>query len=179
MGQPGVGPIDPTSFERVVEEFADRVFSIALRITGSQQDAEDALQETFLSAYRNWGQFRGEAALSTWLYRIAVNAALQRVRQRPPVAPLEESGYDATDVPDWSSELPGRVEELELYDRIEEGLLRLPEDYRLAVVLRDVEGLSTAEAAETLEISEAALKSRLHRGRVLLRQYLERYLFER
>ena len=177
MGELEEGPLTRAVFERVVEEFADRVYSIALRITGRHEDAEDALQETFLSAYRNWDEFRGEAQRSTWLYRIAVNAALQRVRQRRDDTPLEDLGYESEDVPDWSTDLPADVERSELLRELEAALGRLPEDLRVVVVLRDVGGLSTAEAAEALQISEAAHKSRLHRGRALLRQHLQQYLF--
>ncbi len=176
MRPPREGPIDPAAFEGLVEEYADRLYSLALRVTGSAQDAEDAVQDAFHAAYRQREQFRGEAAVGTWLYRIALNAALQRVRARRPAPSLDDPGYDRARVVDWSQDLARRAETGELRETIERGLARLPEDERVALVLRDVEGFSTAEAAETLQVSEAALKSRLHRGRVLLRQYLADYL---
>lgn len=167
---------DQILFERLVEEFADRIYGVALRITGSASDAEDVVQDTFLAAFRHWGSFRGEAAPSTWLYRIAVNEALQRVRRRRPVTYLEETGLDASQVADWTEEIHRRAELSELREQLEEGIARLPEDYRVVLVLRDVEGLATVEVAEVLELSEAAVKSRLHRARLLLRQHLATYL---
>src|SRR5919202_6048430 len=88
MRPPREGPIDPDAFEGLVEEYADRLYSLALRITGSEEDAHDAVQDTYLSAFRQRAQFRGDADVGTWLYRIAVNAALQRVRARRPVETL-------------------------------------------------------------------------------------------
>lgn len=163
-------------FERMVEEFADRIYGVALRITGSASDAEDVVQDTFLAAFRHWTSFRGEAAPSTWLYRIAVNESLMRIRGRRPVTYLDETGYDAPQVADWSEEIHRRAELSELREQLEQGIARLPEDYRVVLVLRDVEGLATAEVAEVLDLSEAAVKSRLHRARALLRQHLATYL---
>jgi RNA polymerase sigma-70 factor (ECF subfamily) len=179
MQPPREGPIDPAAFAGLVEEYADRLYSLAVRITGSAEDARDAVQDTFLSAYRQRAQFRAEADLGTWLYRIAVNAALQRVRARRPVEYLDDTGYDRTHIVDWSDDLARRAEIGELRLIIEQGIARLPDEARVALVLRDVEGLSTAEAADILEISETALKSRLHRARLLLRQYLADYLEDR
>ncbi|HLZ07615.1 MAG TPA: sigma-70 family RNA polymerase sigma factor [Chloroflexota bacterium] len=166
-------------FELLVDEYGDRIYAAALRITGMPADAEDVLQETFLQAYEHRATFRGEASPATWLYRIAVNAALARLRQRRPTVYLEETGYDTPPVVDWSNDLGRRVEAAELREQLETGISRLPVDFRVVVVLRDAEGLSTTEVARTLELSEAAVKSRLHRGRVLLRQFLAEYLVDR
>jgi RNA polymerase sigma-70 factor (ECF subfamily) len=170
---PREGPID---LEGLVGEYADRVYAIALRITGSPEEAEDATQDVFLSAFRNRDQFRNEANVGTWLYRIAVNAALQIVRKRRPVEPLEDTGYASDHVLDWSAELFRRLELSELRSALEQGIALLPEDTRVALVLRDVEQFSTTETAAILEISEAAVKSRVRRARVLLRQYLTDHL---
>jgi len=170
---------DRQAFEALVGAYLDRMFSVALGITGSREDAEDALQDALVSAYRNWTEFRGESSGATWLYRIMVNAALQRVRRRHPEDYLTATGYAQESVTDWSEDLVRRVEANELRDVLERGILLLPEELRAALVLRDVEGLSTAEAAVVLDLSEAALKSRLHRARVLLRQYLSEYLESR
>ncbi|HEV8636759.1 MAG TPA: sigma-70 family RNA polymerase sigma factor [Chloroflexota bacterium] len=169
-------PISERAFEELIERYADRVYSIALRITGSPEDAEDATQDAFLAAYQHRTAFRGASAVSTWLYRIAVNAALQRVRTRRPVASLPPGDEEGIAVVDWSEDVPRRVELGELHKVIERGIAALPESERAALVLRDVEGLSTAEAAAVLELTEAALKSRVHRARVLLRRYLADYL---
>jgi RNA polymerase sigma-70 factor (ECF subfamily) len=175
MAIPGQGPLDRTEFEQVVAEYADRLYSIALRITGSPPDAEDAVQEAFLSAFRHLGQFRGESNPRTWLYRITVNAALQRVRERPLREYLEEPSALVDYPEDWSRRAEDPATVAELRAQVETALSNLAPDFRAAVVLRDVEGLSAREAAQILEISEAALKSRLHRGRLLLREQLDEY----
>lgn len=176
MRPPSVGRIDPETFEGLVEEYADRIYSIALRITASPEEAEDATQDAFLSAFLARDSFRGDASLSTWLYRIAVNAALQRLRKHRDITYLDATGYESAWVADWSEDLPRRVEHRELHEVLERGIALLPEDERVVLVLRDVEGFSTSEAADILSVSDAALKSRLHRARVLLRQYLADYL---
>jgi RNA polymerase sigma-70 factor (ECF subfamily) len=167
---------DREAFEALVEQYLDRLYRAALRLTGSPQDAEDALQDALLSAYQHWGEFRHASAGGTWLYRITVNAALSRARRRRPEEYLTDTGYGQPDVVDWSEDLARRVEADELRSVLESGIVRLHEDYRVVLVLRDVEGLSTAEAATILDLSEAAVKSRLHRARVLLRQFISTYL---
>jgi RNA polymerase sigma-70 factor (ECF subfamily) len=181
MRFPPQDPPDPEQFQQLVEEYADRVYGIALRITGSELDAEDALQETFLSIFRGLGGFREEAAFSTWVYRIAVNAALQIRRHRPPSeTTLSETGFHEQQVRDWSeARVESEAERHALVEAIEQGIRLLPEEFAVAVILRDVEGLSTGEAAAVLQIGEAALKSRLHRGRVLLRQHLAAFFADR
>lgn len=165
------GTPDLVAFEQLVAEYGDRVYGIALRLTGSPSDAEDVMQEAFLQAFRSWSSFRGEAAPTTWLYRIAVNKALERVRSRRNVELLSERAADE-DLPDWSTDAVQAVLRGELRQHLEAGITRLPEELRPTLILRDVEGLSTSETAAALDISEAAVKSRLHRARVLLRGYL-------
>jgi RNA polymerase sigma-70 factor, ECF subfamily len=175
----GIGehePLDRGAFEQVVAEYADRLYGVALRITRSSLDAEDAVQEAFLSAYRSLHQFRGAANPHTWLYRITVNAALQRVRERRPEEYLDPDAPVVRPTGDWSTASQDPALTAELRERVEEALSRLPPDYRTAVILRDIEALSAVEAAQVLEIGEAALKSRLHRGRAMLRQLLDEYL---
>jgi RNA polymerase sigma-70 factor (ECF subfamily) len=167
---------DREAFEALVEQYIDRLFRAALRLTGSQQDAEDALQDALLSAYQHWSEFRHASGGGTWLYRITVNAALGRARRRRPEDYLADTGYRQPEIVDWSEDLARRAEAAELRSVLETGILRLQEDVRVVLVLRDVEGLSTAEAAAILDLSEAAVKSRLHRARVLLRQFVSSYL---
>ena len=176
MPPPREEPGELGAFGGLLEEYGDRMYSIALRITGSPEEAEDATQDALLAAYQHRERFRGEASLTTWLYRIVVNVALQRVRTRRPVASLEDTGLARAQVTDWSDDLARRVASAELREMIERGIGLLPEDLRVVLVLRDVEQFSTAEAADILELTEAALKSRLHRARLLLRQYLSDYL---
>jgi RNA polymerase sigma-70 factor (ECF subfamily) len=177
MDQPESGSPTRAAFERLVEEYADRIYNVALRITGNQADAEDSMQDAFLQAYRSWSSFRGQSAPTTWLYRIAVNAALRRVQSRRPMEYLTELAVEE-EVVDWSGDLAERAHSAEQRERILAGIDLLPPDERAALVLRDVDGLSTAEAAAALEITEQALKSRLHRARVLLRQHLGEYFRE-
>lgn len=169
---------DLGDFELLVDEYGDRLYAAVLRITGSPADAEDALQDTFLQAFEHRSEFRGDASPTTWLYRIAVNAALARVRRRKPAEYLDDTGYEAQRVVDWSRDLDRLIENEELRRQLEDGISRLPEDLRVVVVLRDVEGFSAAETGRILDLGEAAVKSRLHRGRVLLRQWLTRVLRE-
>ncbi|MCC6174675.1 MAG: sigma-70 family RNA polymerase sigma factor [Chloroflexi bacterium] len=172
------GTPPPVAFEQLVEEYGDRVYGIALRMTGSPSEAEDVMQDAFLSAFRAWAEFRHESSPRTWLYRIVVNAALQRLRGRRPteLLPAGEPEYDPS--ADWSGDLAQAVVRGEIQERLEASISALPEDLRVTLVLRDIEGLSTAETAATLEISEAAVKSRLHRARLALRQALARYFAE-
>jgi RNA polymerase sigma-70 factor (ECF subfamily) len=174
MDQPDQAQPHRYSFERLVEEYADRIFNVALRITGDRRDAEDAVQEAFLNAFRSWAHFRGESNPRTWLYRIAVNTALMRVRSRPPVTYLSSLG-DQDDDRDWSTSLTDLDRRIDLQELVLEGLQQLQPDLRAALVLRDVDGLSTSEAADALGLTETALKSRLHRARLQLRHYLASY----
>ena len=152
------------------------MYNVAFRMMGNQQDAEDVAQEAFISAYRAFGRFRGESKVTTWLYRITVNAALMRLRKEKKARELTRTGLEDVDIPDWSDAPYRAATDSELGDRLREGIGMLPDDMKAAVVLRDIEELSNAEAAEVIGISVSALKSRLHRGRVLLRKHLEEYL---
>ncbi len=163
-------------FDHIVEQYSSFVYNVAFRMMGNPQDAEDVAQEAFLSAYRAFGRFRGESKVTTWLYRITVNAALMRLRKEKKARTLTRTGLDDVDIPDWSDAPYRAASDSELGDRLREGIDMLPDDMKAAVVLRDLEELSSAEAAEVIGISVSALKSRLHRGRVLLRKHLEEYL---
>ena len=163
-------------FDTLVEEQSDFVYNVAYRMMGNPHDAEDVVQDAFLSAYRAWDRFRGEARPSTWLYRITVNAALMRLRKNKRGNQITQMGLDDVEIVDWSQVPERGAANSELRDRLWEGIGLLAHDLKAAVVLRDVEGLSNAEAAEALGISVSALKSRLHRARVILRQHLSEYL---
>jgi RNA polymerase sigma-70 factor (ECF subfamily) len=174
---------DESAFETLVTRFQGRVYRLARRLTGSDGDAEDVLQDTFLQAYRSLAAFRGEAKFSTWLYRIATNAALMqnRRRARRPVESLEEyaprfdaEGRHARRDADLS--LAARADEIldrrRLVEQALEGLDRLPGIYRTAFVLRDLEEMPTAEVAAVLGIEADAVRQRVHRARLLLRGFL-------
>ena len=169
-------PSATRDFDWIVEEHSSFVYNVAFRMMGNPQDAEDVAQEAFISAYRAFERFRGESKVTTWLYRITVNAALMRLRKEKKARTLTQYGFNDVIVHDWSDAPYRAASDSELGDRLREGIGMLPDDMKAAVVLRDMEELSNAEAAEAIGISVSALKSRLHRGRVLLRKHLDEYL---
>jgi RNA polymerase sigma-70 factor (ECF subfamily) len=170
---------DGEAFGALVEAHSDRVYG-ALRSFGlAAEEAEEVAQEVFVRAWRGMKVFEGRARLSTWLYRIAFNEAQRRLSRRPPApVALNFTG------PDPVLELPDRVArgpeatalEQEFVAMMWQALSQLPEDWRAAVVLRDIDGLTTEEAAALVGVRAAAFKSRLHRGRMALRAVLEPYL---
>ncbi len=176
----------------IVESHQRTVYNVALRMCGNPHDAEETLQETFLSAIQALPKFEGRSQLSTWLYRIASNACLmQRRRQasNPEPALLEEDAAGARGefaLPkyfvDWSdppADRPdARLLDSELHSVMEEAIARLPDSLRIVFIWRDLEGLSTAETAEVLGLSEGAVKVRLHRARLQLRDLLSHYYAE-
>jgi RNA polymerase sigma-70 factor (ECF subfamily) len=156
---------DLKAFAEFVRTFERRVRAVCFRLLDDARDVDEAVQDTFVQAWRNLDRFRGDAAPYTWLYRIAVNEALMRRRRKTlPTTELQETtvagGEDAYAAADARAFLIER-------------LRQLPDDYLAAVVLRDVEGLPNEEVARVLDISLAAAKSRIHRGRMQLRQDLE------
>jgi len=134
------------------------------------------VQEAYISAFKALPHFKGQSKLSTWLYRIVVNACLMKIRKDKSRAKyISEKDYDDAIVYDWKNDPEEEAVNSELRSTLEAGLDSLSPDLRAAVVLRDVQGLSTEESAEALNISIASLKSRLHRARILLRKHLEEY----
>ena len=165
----------PTNFDEIVEAYSNFVYNVAYKMMGNPHDAEDVAQDAFLSAYRAFGRFRGESRVTTWLYRITVNAALMRLRREQRRNSLRWVGIENLEVPSWDEAPEPSAINSELGEKIQEGIARLPPELRAVVVLRDVAGLSGREAADALDITVSALKSRLHRARVLLRQHLAEY----
>ena len=165
-----------TDFDSIVEEYSDFVYNVAFRMMGKPEDAEDVAQDAFISAYRAFGRFRGESRVTTWLYRITTNAALMKLRKEKRSRTLTQTGLEDVDVANWDETPERSAVSSELGEKLNEGISQLQPELRVAVVLRDVEQLSNAEAAEALGITVSSLKSRLHRARVLLRQYLADYL---
>ena len=172
------------AFDLLVRRYQDRVYRLVRRIVGDDE-AEDALQETFLSAWRALPRFKGDAAFSTWIYRIATNAALMRLRKRrPDVVSLDapvrgpegEEPSPARELRDWSATPDEELMNDELRSAMESAVQALPADWRAAFLLRDVEGLSNTDAAEVLELSVPAFKARVHRARLFLRDKLDEYL---
>ena len=172
-GQESHRSLDET-FSTIIEDYSRQAYNIALGILRKPEDAEDVVQEAFLSAYRAFGAFKGQSKVSTWLHRIVVNACLMKIRKDKNQAKyLTDTGYDDVAVRDWTSDPEAVTLNGDLRGIIDEGLSLLSSDLRSALVLRDKQELSNEEAAEVLNISVSAFKSRLHRGRVLLRKYME------
>lgn len=167
-------------FAEVVENYSSFVYNVAYRMI-SPEDDDDVVQDAFISAYRAKDRFRGDARVTTWLYRITVNAALMRIRKdkRRIQQTAPEDSYQEHNVADWEDTPDKAALNSELSREIKSKIALLPEDLRTAVVLRDVQGLSNTEAAEILDVSISALKARLHRGRVALRDMLNDYVKQR
>ena len=173
---------DDTAFETLVARYQHRVFRLACRLAG-ETDAPDVLQDTFLQVYRHLPAFRGDSRFSTWLYRIATNAGLmhRRARRRRPAGSLDAflPRFDADGTLEQTPEalrMASRVDELldrhTLADRAHAAIERLPDLYREAFVLRDLEELSTADVAQVLGVSPATVRQRVHRARLMVRGYL-------
>ena len=162
---------DPDGFAQLMRRYNQRLFRVARAITRDDVEAEDVVQQSYLAAFTHRDQFAGTAAFSTWLTRIVINQALARHREQ---RRMRSVTVEAT-APDWSSgtrEQPtpeDHVGRKELGALLETAIDALPEDYRAIIVLRELEGLSTREAADCLSISEEAARVRLHRARSLLR----------
>ncbi len=178
---------DLSAFEALTNHYEQRVYSLALRMLRQEQDAEDVTQQTFLSALEHLPGFRGKAAFSTWLLRIAAHAALKVIRKRKGLntVSLEEAtegSPDSDSVPhpeyiaDWRQTPDELAHRHEIQRLLDEGLAQLDEKHRLVFLLRDVEGLSIKETAEALGLTEANTKVRLLRARLQLRELLTRTL---
>jgi RNA polymerase sigma-70 factor (ECF subfamily) len=165
---------DVDAFAQIVRRHEPRVRVVLLRILDDSRDVEEAVQDVFVQAWRHLDRYRGDAALFTWLYRIGVNTALARARRKEPAA-VDISVLEGREVRAVSPEqVPQRAAEArELRDRVVAALASLPFEHREAVVLRDVAGLSNTEVADALGVSLAAAKSRIHRGRLQLRDLLQ------
>lgn len=163
-------------FTELVEQYSDLAYSVAFRMLRNTEDAEDAVQEAYISAFKALPKFKGQSKLSTWLYRIVVNACLMKIRRDKSRAKyIAERDFDEAIIYDWKNDPEDAAVNSELRSTLEKGLDLLSPDLRATAVLRDIQGLSTEEAAEALGISIASLKSRLHRARVILRQHLDEY----
>ena len=161
---------DVQAFEQLAGAHADRLFAMLLRLLGDRAEAEDVAQEILLRAWRGIGRFQGRSQFFTWLYRIAINEAnrsLQKSARRPGGVPIDEQGLQVAACA--SEEPPRRSERHEVREALDRALNNLPPSHRTAIVLRDVEGLSTRDAAEIAGIGEAAFKSRLHQARLKVR----------
>ena len=176
---------EPEAVDHLIERYGDRVYRLARRITGSNEDAEETAQDALWTAARKIGTFKGESAFGSWLYRITANAAYQKLRGRRGnqevswedlLPTFDELGKHVEPVGDWSTKIEEPAVQSELRELLAASIAALPEDYRTTFVMHDVEGLSNPEIAESLGISLPAVKSRVHRSRLFLRQRLSKYL---
>jgi RNA polymerase sigma-70 factor, ECF subfamily len=156
---------DGEAFGELFRRHRDRMWAVALRTTRDPELAADAVQDGFLNAFRRADSYRGEAAVTTWLHRIVVNACLDRLRRRRPTSDLDD--LDPADPRDHHRSVEVRLD-------VREALEQLPEGQRLALVLVDMHGLSVAEAAVVLDVAEGTIKSRCARGRAAMAELLER-----
>jgi RNA polymerase sigma-70 factor (ECF subfamily) len=177
---------DQRAFAQLVEKYEARVYNLARKMMRDPQDAEDVLQETFISVFRHLKDFQGDSSFSTWLYRIATNASLMKLRGRKePLLSLDEpveahgEGMMPREIVDWGITPEEALLNGEVRAQMDAVVDALPESLRAVFVLRDIEGLSVQETADVLSISVANVKTRLHRARLMLRESLSAYFKER
>jgi RNA polymerase sigma-70 factor, ECF subfamily len=170
------------AFDELVMLAGGRMLAVARRMMGSEADAQDAVQDAFLSAFKSLGRFDGRSQLTTWLHRITVNACLMKLRSksRRPETSIEgllptfvADGHQTRSTRAWNPDPSGGIQRAEVRDLVRAKINELPEQYRVVLVLRDIEELSTEETAQVLEMTVHAVKTRLHRARQALRTLLE------
>jgi RNA polymerase sigma-70 factor (ECF subfamily) len=180
---------DEAAFEELVNRYEDKLYRLAMRFVRNETDAQEILQEAFLSAWRNLPTFEGRAQFGSWMYRVTVNAALMllRSRNRHPEVTVDdiepsalndavaESGQTVRGNSDWSKRADEQLQSQQLRQHIQTSVDALPEGLRTVFLLRDVEELSTEDTAEMLGLSVPAVKTRLHRARLALREAIGRY----
>ncbi|MGC3965848.1 MAG: sigma-70 family RNA polymerase sigma factor [Pirellulales bacterium] len=178
---------DDEAFEELIRRYGSQLLAVIRRYLPEESDAQDALQEALLSVFKAIERFHGDSSLPTWLHRIAVNAALMklRTRRRRPEKPIEDllphfadDGHRADPRADWSVRPDDAAQNMELRGIVRAAIDELPESYRTILLLRDIEERSTEEVADLLELSLANVKTRLHRARQALRELLDRRLGE-
>jgi RNA polymerase sigma-70 factor (ECF subfamily) len=175
---------DESAMAELAAAYSSKIYQLAFRYLRNKEDAEEVTQDVLFKVYRKVGAFRGDAALSSWIYRITFNAAMSRLRtaryqraqeeerQTASTADAEVTGRAPRDVADWSDLADERVLRSQLRRRLMRAILALPAIYRAPVMLRDIQGMSTEEASAMLKVKDQTLKSRLHRGRLILRKQL-------
>ena len=175
---------DEQALSDLADEFGTKIYQLAFRYLRNKEDAEEVTQDVLFKVYRKVGEFRGDAALSSWIYRITFNAAMSRLRtaqyQRTQAEERREAANDSaagdaarpSEVADWSDLADEQVLRSQLRQRVMRAILALPAIYRAPVMLRDIQGMSTEEASAVLQVKDQTLKSRLHRGRLILRKQL-------
>ena len=176
---------DPAAFETLVRTHMPMMLRVARRFLRSEEDARDVVQDAFVSAFRSIGKFAANARLSTWLHRIVINASLMRLRtqRRHPEEDIEEylprfgeDGHQTQPTENWSETAETILQRTELAGIVRTAIDQLPDPYREVLLLRDIEELSTEEAAQALGVTANAVKIRLHRARQALRTLLDPYM---
>jgi RNA polymerase sigma-70 factor (ECF subfamily) len=176
---------DTTAFEELVNRYERKIFRLTMNITRNREDAEDAMQDAFMKAFSHLSSFQEDSRFYTWLVRIAANEALMRLRKRRPNQfsldePIEgDEDLMPREIQDWGPSPEQRYAQSEMHEILDQVIDQLEPDYRAVFVLRDIEELSTEETAMAVGISVAAVKSRLLRARLKLRQKLDRYMRDR
>ncbi|OQY31823.1 MAG: hypothetical protein B6I38_05275 [Anaerolineaceae bacterium 4572_5.1] len=177
---------DRAELARLVDAHSTQIYRLALKMLANNQDAEDVLQNTFMKAMQALPSFEGRSSLSTWLYRIAVNEALMIIRRQKPEVNVVEHGIDGvqsdyvpTQFVDWCCLPESELMSSEAKNHLDEAVQQLPEKLRIVFILRDIEKLSIRETSQMLELTESAVKTRLLRARLQLREQLSVYYGER
>jgi RNA polymerase sigma-70 factor (ECF subfamily) len=168
---------DREAFAGLVDRHQQRLYRTLMGVTGNAEDAEDSVQSAFVKAYQHLGSFQGAARFSTWLTRIAINEGLERLRKRKDHESLDDPGGDGEEfrprqIRAWEDDPERRFAKEELRALVEREVLNLPAKYRIVVMMRDIEEMSTEETAEALGLSIPAVKTRLMRARLMLREAL-------
>lgn len=173
---------EEAAYEKLVRGYSGRLLAVARRILSNEEDAGEALQDAFLSAFRALASFEGKARLSTWLHRIVVNASLAKLRRRPRreersiddlLPRFLSDGHQAAPAEDWTEMSESALQRQETRALVREAIAQLPETYRMVLLLRDIEGLETEETAQLLGVTAGVVKTRLHRARQALRAILD------
>jgi RNA polymerase sigma-70 factor (ECF subfamily) len=178
---------DRDEFARLVDVYSVPIYRLAIKMLGDQQDAEDMLQNTFLNAFKHIRSFEERSSLATWLYRIAANEALMMIRKQRPETNLTDTSleddegedYSPVQFVDWCCLPEDELLSSESRSRLDQAIQRLPERLRIVFILRDLEGLSIEETSQALDKSQTAVKTRLLRARLNLREQLSSYYGER
>ncbi len=177
---------DPDAFATLFDMHSDKLFRLAFNLLGNEDEAEGVVQESFLRLFEKLNQFQGRSSLGTWLYRVTYNGSIDRLRRRRVTQPLVDEPVSDDDVlfmpaifTDWSQAPETVFASAEAESQLEQCIYSLPESLRVPFILRELESLSTVEAAAVMGIKEGAVKVRLHRARLLLRECLSAYFSER
>jgi RNA polymerase sigma-70 factor (ECF subfamily) len=175
---------DQRAYEEIVSRYTDRAFALASRMTRNQEDAEEVLQDVFVTVYRKIGGFEGKSSFSSWLYRVTVNASLMKIRKRKQDQSTSVEDLMSNDQQQLAfrcseeDEVDSITLRKEVLEQLQSAISRLPDDYRPVFILRDIDGLTSKEVGKILNLTVPAVKSRLHRSRLMLRRKLAAFYRE-